>query len=138
MDLVILVPSILSILACLFVILSFFIFVRLRTPAGVFAVWFSLAGLGNAAYPFFGDQNDDSAVCLLQAVVGTYFVLVAMFASTILATFLYGIFFKSEKYSKSSTVKIQWYHYLYAWLCPGVFALIPLIFQAYGKDDGDR
>lgn len=137
-EFVVLIPSILSALSCMFVIISYFIFERLRTPAGLFALWFSLAGVGNASYPFWGEHSSNSDFCVLQALIGTYFVLVTLFVSTILATFLHGIFFSSDMYKKSVGIRILWHHYFYAWICPGFLAVIPLLFNVYGKDRDDR
>lgn len=126
-----LIPSILSVCGCLFIILSYFTFIKLQSSVGRFILWFALSGLGNALYPFFGSPSDGTVICYLQSMIGTYFLLSNVFTSTILSHLLYCIFY-IPSYPK---IKISRYHYLFSWGLPLIFTALPFITDSYGRED---
>jgi hypothetical protein len=128
---VIIIPSILSVFGCLFILISYFTFVKLRSSVGIFVLWFALCGLGNSLYPFLGSPSDGTVLCYLQSIVGTYFLLSNVFTSTILSHLLYSIF----HIPSYPMIKISRYHYFYSWCLPMIFTALPFITSSYGRDD---
>lgn len=133
LDYIVLIPSSLSIFGSLFIILSYSFFIKLRSSIGIFALWLSIAGLGNSLYPFLGSPKNNSYLCIIQSIIGTYFLLVTFFTSTILSKLLYSIFYNII----IPNINIKLNYIIYSWGLPLILISLPLITNSYGKDKKD-
>jgi hypothetical protein len=115
-----------SVLGCSCMLLSYFRFQKLRNTFGQYSMWFAICGIGNFLYPALGSPPDGSAICIIQSMIGLYFVLVSMLTSTII---IHGI---SEIFNNSSAkLKITHGKILYAWGLPFIFSVIPMFTNSY-------
>jgi hypothetical protein len=139
MNILNLISCLLSFVGCSFVVISYLIHKRLRTNFGTFSLWLAICGIGNSMYPFLGTHNEKhSAACILQAAVGSYFVLCSLFTSTILTSIIFGLFNQNTSERLTSRISIQCYHYTYAWGLSLILTVIPLFTHSYSLEDGHR
>ena len=135
MQLIVLFPSVCSFFGSFFIIISYLFFLKLRSSTGIFALWFAISGLGNSLYPFLGSPKEDSYLCQLQSIIGTYFLLITFFTSTILSKLLYLIFYNAIFVK----IEINIYYIMYAWGLPILLISLPLFTNSYGRDrNNDR
>jgi hypothetical protein len=125
------IPSILSIFGSLFIIVSYVTFQKLRSSVGTYVLWFALSGFGNSLYPFLGSGDDGSPLCIIQSLIGTYFLLSTFFTSTILSHLLYSIFHRPSR----QPIQISILEYLYCWGLPIILVCIPFTTNSYGRDN---
>jgi hypothetical protein len=128
----------LSIVGGCFMLMSYAKFKELRTTFGTISMWFGICGIGAAIYPVMGPANEGTFKCIMQSIIGTYFVLASLLASTVLVHTLFRLFYPLDGATGvTAQLMVTPRNIIFVWGTPLVMALIPLITESYGNDDGD-
>ena len=120
-------------------LLSYMYFKQLRTTFGSISMWFAVCGIGASVYPLMGDRpGDGTPLCIVQSLVGSYFVLVSLFSTNILVRSIFRLFYPLEERANDKTkLTVSWRSVAYAWGGPFLLVLIPLTTNSYGQDGDD-
>ena len=128
------IPASLSMGGCIFVLVSFALFSRLRSSFGFISMWFALAGVGNATTLFIGDPPSGSFACYTQAILFSYARLIPVFASTLLVWTMYKLIFPTEQSMGTNVVNISWLRLFWVWGVPLIFSLLPITTLSYRRE----
>ena len=81
----IVIATCLSLLGSAITFATFIFFQDMRSTSLTFAVWLGIASTGYGLMTFLKPLDDDESMCHLVAFVTTYFNLVAVFTTTVVA-----------------------------------------------------
>lgn len=125
--------SLFSIVSCIFIIVSYFLFRKLKNPSGELSLWLAIACIGISIFSLIKKPVDRSQLCTIQGMMGTLFPLSCISITCIIAMFLYFLIF----YPDSTAVQITLSHYIFAWVIPFLISIIPALTGKYGREDND-
>ena len=82
---------------------------------------------------------DNNAACIATAIIESYFNLVTLFTTVVIAHSIRLIF---SSFSGKQTRQIQFtitpWQYVFVWIIPILFSLLPLSTQSYGQNRTDK
>lgn len=120
-----------------FMLLSYILFPKLQTSFGAISMWFAVCAIGYSTYCLMGGSREGSALCVVQAMIGTYFVLCSLLTSTILVHTIFRLFYPPRGGTSLTKLSVSRAHVAYAWGIPAVMAVLPATTGSYGQEDGD-
>lgn len=103
----IVVSTLLSYLGSTMTVLTYLRFPDLRSPSLTFALWLAVGSTGYGTLTFAKFLYNYDIVCKLAATLNTYFNLVSVFTSVIVAKCMHIVFFSDKLVGQNATKVIM-------------------------------
>jgi len=127
----VIISCILSIVGCSFVILTYFLLPKTRTPLLELVIYLSLADGITAIFFLIGciaPEFSDHTACVIMGALRTYWFLTSFIWTCCIAVRLKLLTFESFVQKKDTDIR---YHLL-SWLIPAIYVLLLLLLQVTG------
>lgn len=134
----IIISTLLSFLGSLMTVLTYFIFPDLRSPSLTFALWLAVGSSGYGSLTFAKYLYGYEIVCKLAATLNTYFNLVSVFTSVVVAKCMHILFFSDKLVGQNATkIQVERWHYVFVFISPIALSGLPWCTDSYGKNEVD-
>lgn len=134
----IIISTLMSFLGSLMTVLTYFRFPDLRNPSLTFALWLAAGSSGYGALTFAKYLYRYEIACKLAATLNTYFNLVSVFTSAVVAKCMHILFFSDKLVGLNATkIKVERWHYVFVFISPIILAVLPWCTDSYGKNEVD-
>lgn len=128
------IVSIISSLGSVFVLLTYFMFPRLRIFSYTLVFWLAFSELMFAISNMMGQDEDGSNVCMAQSLIQSYFGLAMVFWTTTIAFTLKQSIVSPLKLKRASKHLIRFF--LYCFGLPAILTAFPFLTDSYGQSGG--
>jgi hypothetical protein len=124
--------SIVSIIADLFILISYCIFPSIRSQTLEFATWLAIGSFGFCACTAFLPFMDSDIVCTLHGILNNYFALISVFTTAVIADKIRLIFLCLDT-SPVPSVKATYLDISFVFIFPAILVALPLLTNHYGN-----